>query len=142
LIATFIVAPVCNADDLTRWRAFDPVQEFNQCSNAPSNVARSYCYDEIDKKLRRAIKWADSYVLRLLEMKQMLADNLNSFEGRYAKEAIETLRKAAKGYSLLISSDCVATSWQMNGGSGQGLLAQACEINHRIKLFGHYKNFF
>jgi hypothetical protein len=129
------------ADEFTRWSVFQPQREFSQCGSAPTNVARSYCYDEVDKKLRRAIRWADVHVMRQLTEKTKLPDSFSEYGGKYATEAIATLRATANAYSRLISSDCKVASWEMRGGSGQGLLAQSCEIGHRIRLFERYKIF-
>jgi hypothetical protein len=143
LLFTGILSPSdTRADELTRWSVFQPEREFSQCGASPNNLARSYCYDEIDKKLRRAIRWADGYVNKQLVEKAKLPDSFSEYGGKYAVEAVTTLRATANGYSRLIASDCKVASWGMRGGSGQGLLAQTCEIGHRIRLFERYKIFF
>jgi hypothetical protein len=144
LLAAIFLLPSssAHADDKTRWVVFNPDQEFVGCNAAQSNVARSYCYDEIDKKLRRAIKWADGYVVKLLSEKAKKPDDYNQYEGKYGLEAMKMLRGTADTYGRLIPNDCKIASWSFRGGSGEGLLAQTCEIELRTRLFNRYKLFF
>jgi hypothetical protein len=137
-----LIANAAYADELTRWSVFDPSAEYQKCGSSPNNVARSYCYDELDKKLRRGIRWANGFVIGKLSKNVSLPDSFPDYGGKYAAEAINALRATSDAYSKLIASDCKVASWEMRGGSGQGLLAQACEIGHRTTLFVRYKIFF
>jgi hypothetical protein len=139
LALSLVLASPTLGDERTRWSSFRPEAELQICGTAPSNVARSYCYDEIDKKLRRAIRWADGYVAKRLSDKAKLPDSFPSYEGKYATEALQTLRQTSDAYAKLIPADCQAASWEMRGGSGQGLLAQSCAIGHRMRLWARYQ---